>query len=195
MWTPYEIIKVAGTFWQKHIIGYMIFWEILNLQEWWQWWAISESWGCWRWPEMIECWLKGFVQKWGRLVPIYGQNALNPWKFCCPTFGQACAYLGASKICAFSLLIYMQAKHVVTYLTMVKGAHISSHFFSDNIGEPWLRKAMAAETHGFGHEVSHCRGLARHCRRGRGQAAKRRFTSMMCFPSFLEWWQPQIIPD
>ena len=56
-----------------------------------------------------------------------------------------------------------------TYLTMVKGAHISSHFFSDNIGEPWLRKAMAAETHGFGHKISHCRGLARHCRRGRGQ--------------------------
>ena len=118
----------------------------MNLQEWWQWWAISKSWGRWRWPEMIECWLKGFVQKWGRLVPIYGQNALNPWKFCYPTFGQACAYLGASKICAFSLLIYMQAKHVVTYL--LDHGEGAPHIFSLLLRQHW--RAMAAESHGCG---------------------------------------------
>ena len=73
-----------------------------------------------------------------------------------------------------------------TYLTMVKGAHISFHFFSDNIGEPWLRKPMDSATKSA--IVEALRAIAEEAE------AKRRF-SMMCFPSFLEWCQPQIIPD
>ena len=110
--------------------------------------------------------MKGFVQKWGRLVPIWAAKTL--W-----THGSSAILLLDKPAHTWGRLRYVhsacwstcrQNMWSHTYLTMVKGAHISFHFFSDNIGEPWLRKPMDSAT-----KSTHCRGLARHCRRGRGQ--------------------------
>ena len=141
-----KLLRLLGNFWETHNWRYIFF----------------ERFWTYRSDDSDE----GVCPKMGAVsTNLSGQNALNPWKFCYPTFGQACAYPGESKICAFSLLIYMQAKHVVAYL--LDHGEGGPHIFSLLLRQHW--RAMAAETHGFGHKVSHCRGLARHCRRGRGQ--------------------------
>ena len=158
-----KLLRLLGNFWETHNWIYIFF----------------ERFWTYRSDDSDE----GVCPKMGAVsTNLSGQNALNPWKFCYPTFGQACAYLGASKICAFSLLIYMQAKHVVAYL--LDHGEGGPHIFSLLLRQHW--RAMASATKSA--IVEALRAIAEEAE------AKRRF-SMMCFPSFLEWCQPQIIPD